>query len=164
MSESFLRGPPLNSTPFTLGEIVDANTEIPFPNLELNTPPEGLVNTSSGSAVGSSDSEHFINVQAAIIDPMDRLWVLDNGRPVVSGDTLPGALGGPKLMGFDINHNVSTPFTTITFPPNVLPALGYLNDVRFDFRSNLTKAGKGVAYIADSGRLLRQLHPVSVRG
>lgn len=141
----------MNSTPFTLGEIVDANTEVAFPNLEINSPPGGLVNSSSGVLVGSSDSTHFISVQAAIIDPMDRLWVLDTGRPVVGGDMVPSAPGGPKLMGFNISNNATEPFTTITFPQSVLPALGYLNDVRFDFRPSITQAGKGVAYISDSG-------------
>lgn len=130
---------------------MNASAEVPFPNLALNTPPGGLVNTSSGRPLGSSDSKHFINVQAAIIDGKERLWVLDTGRPIVNGSNLPGVPGGPKLVGFDIENNATTPFTTITFPENVLPANGYLNDIRFDLTPNLTESGQGVAYIADSG-------------
>ena len=147
-----IRGPPLSDSPITVAEIIDANTEVPFPNLELNTPPEGLVNTSSGRPLSSSDSNHFINAQAVIVDPFERLWVLDNGRTVIGGDILPAVPGGPKLMGFELEDNATAPFITITFSESVLPALGYLNDVRFDFRSNLTKSGKGVAYIADTSR------------
>lgn len=90
-------------------------------------------------------------MQAAVIDAKDRLWALDNGRPVVNSDNLPAAPGGPKLIGFDLSNNTTEPFQTITFPESVLPATGYLNDVRFDLRSNVTTSGKGVAYIADSG-------------
>ncbi|KAJ8454440.1 hypothetical protein ONZ45_g19306 [Pleurotus djamor] len=119
--------------------------------MEFNLPPEGLVNSSSGAMVGSSDTEHFINVQAAVIDSRNCLWVLDAGRPNIRGDTLPAAPGGPKLMGFDLTNNATTPFATITFPTNVLPFTGYLNDIRIDLRANITETGKGIAYIADSG-------------
>lgn len=141
----------LASNPITLGEIVNATTEIPFPSRDFNIPPGGLVNTSSGRPLGSSDSTHFINVQAAVIDAKDRLWALDTGRPVVDGDNLPAVPGGPKLVGFDIGNNATKPFQTITFPESVLSPTGYLNDIRFDLRSNVTKSGKGIAYIADSG-------------
>jgi len=148
---SFNRGD-VTSTPFTLGEIVDDEGEVPFPNLEFNQPPGGLLNTTSGRAVGSSDSNHFINVQTAVVDSKDRLWVLDKGRPAIGGDNLlAGAPGGPKLVGFELGKNENKPFKTVTFPENVLPPTGYLNDVRFDLRSSLTKSGQGIAYITDSG-------------
>ncbi|KAJ8515901.1 hypothetical protein ONZ45_g6742 [Pleurotus djamor] len=138
-------------TPITLGEIINETSIVPFPSLEYNTPPDGLVNSSSGVMVGSSDSKHFINIQAAVTDSRDRLWVLDTGRPIIKGDTLPAAPGGPKLMGFNLTNNATTPFSTITFPENVLPTTGYLNDIRIDLRTNVTEAGKGIAYISDSG-------------
>lgn len=69
--------------PITLGEIVNSSAEVPFPNAEFNTPPDGLTNSSSGRLLSSSDSEHFINVQAAIHDAKGRLWVLDTGRPTL---------------------------------------------------------------------------------
>ncbi|TFK39760.1 major royal jelly protein-domain-containing protein [Crucibulum laeve] len=174
---TFNRGD-LAENPITLGEIVSPTEEVAFPSAEFNTPPEGLVNTSSGRPLGSSDSKHFINVQAVVIDSRERLWVLDTGRPVVDGDNLLAALGGPKLMGFDLESNSTIPFTIITFPEDVLPPTGYLNDVRFDLTSSLTSSGKGVAYIADSGgfgiivvdlgtgkswRHLDKLHSVSPR-
>lgn len=137
--------------PITLGEIVNSSTEVAFPSLEFNTPPGGLTNTTTGRVVGSSDSTHFINVQAAVVDGHERLWVLDTGRPVANGDNLLASPGGPKLMAFDIGGNAKTPFVTITFPESVLPPNGYLNDIRLDLTPNLTATGKGVAYIADSG-------------
>ncbi|KAK7038993.1 hypothetical protein VNI00_010385 [Paramarasmius palmivorus] len=140
--------------PFTVAEITNATAETPFPSLEFNTPPDGLVNTSLGFAVGSSDSNHFINVQAVVFDPKGRLWAMDTGRPVMDGGDIPPSVpGGPKLVGFDLEDdtNGTTPFKTITFTENVLPGLGYLNDIRFDLSPNLTASGEGVAYIADSG-------------
>ncbi|KAJ8454441.1 hypothetical protein ONZ45_g19307 [Pleurotus djamor] len=147
---TFNRGD-LSMTPITLGEIINETYIVPFPSMEYNTPPDGLVNSSSGVMVGSSDSKHFINIQAAVTDSRDRLWVLDTGRPIIKGDTLPAAPGGPKLMGFNLTNNATTPFSTITFPENVLPTTGYLNDIRIDLRTNVTEAGKGIAYISDSG-------------
>ncbi|KAG7096394.1 hypothetical protein E1B28_003837 [Marasmius oreades] len=151
---NFNRGD-LATNPLTVAEIVNATAEVPFPSLEFNTPPDGLVNTTSGRTFGSSDSQHFINVQAVVFDPKGRLWAMDTGRPVLEGgDNPPAAPGGPKLMGFDLNNsssNSTAPFKTITFTEDVLPALGYLNDVRFDLSPNLTASGEGIAYIADSG-------------
>ncbi|KAG7092918.1 hypothetical protein E1B28_009223 [Marasmius oreades] len=149
---NFPRGD-LASNPMTVAEIVNDTTEVPFPNLEFNTPPEGLVDTSSGRPTASNDSNHFINVQAVVLDPKGRLWALDTGRPVVEGgDALPSVPGGPKLVGFEVGgSDSSTPFKTITFPETVLPPLGFLNDVRFDLTPSLTSSGQGVAYITDSG-------------
>lgn len=45
----------------------------------------------------------------------------------------------------------NTVFKTILFPPTVAYPDSYLNDVRFDLRSNLSgTAGGGIAYITDS--------------
>ncbi|KAF9259924.1 NHL repeat-containing protein [Marasmius fiardii PR-910] len=150
---NFNRGD-LASNPLTVAEIVNGTAEIPFPSLEFNTPPDGLVNTSTGRTFGSSDSQHFINVQAVVFDPKGRLWAMDTGRPVLDGgDNPPAAPGGPKLVGFDLSDKSSAPrpFKTITFTEDVLPALGYLNDIRFDLSPHLTASGEGIAYIADSG-------------
>ncbi|EIM83584.1 NHL repeat-containing protein [Stereum hirsutum FP-91666 SS1] len=141
----------LTQSPITFGEIVNASVEVPFPNAEFNIPPDGLTNSSSGRLLSSSDSTHFINAQAAVHDAKGRLWVLDSGRPSPGGDITLGVPGGPKLMGFDVANNATTPFTTITFTEDVLPSLGYLNDLRIDLTTSLTKSGKGVVYLADSG-------------
>lgn len=77
------------------------------------------------------------------------------------GDITLGVPGGPKLMGFDVANNATTPFTTITFTDDVLPSLGYLNDLRIDLTTSLTKSGKGVVYLADSGRLLSIFRPLN---
>lgn len=89
-------------------------------------------------------------MQSVVIDPQDRLWILDTGRVLLpDGSTLvPSTPGGPKLVGVDLTTNQV--FQTILFPPTVAYPDSYLNDVRFDLRANLTPTGKGIAYITDS--------------
>ncbi|KAI5891516.1 uncharacterized protein SCHCODRAFT_02629336 [Schizophyllum commune H4-8] len=170
---SFNRGN-LTANPKTLAEIVNSTHDVAWPSEDYNTPPDDLFNASSGVKYGSSDSEHLINVQAVVFDALDRLWALDTGRPAdEGGDNALAFPGGPKLVGFDLGHETEdvsasatsksssmssnnetvtsepTPFATITFPETVLPAHGFLNDLRID----LSKGDAGFAYIADSGAL-----------
>lgn len=65
-----------------------------------------------------------------------------------NGTVVDASYGGPKLVGINLNNN--TVFQTIVFPVTVAPGDSYLNDVRFDLRSDMTASGKGVAYITDS--------------
>jgi sugar lactone lactonase YvrE len=82
----------------------------------------------------------LVSVQSVVIDPDDRLWLLDTGSTEF-GPTMPG---GPKLVGVDLKTNKV--FKTISFPKDVALKTTYLNDVRFDLRP----AKAGVAYITDS--------------
>jgi sugar lactone lactonase YvrE len=82
----------------------------------------------------------LVSVQSVVVDPADRLWILDTGS-VKFGPTSPG---GPKLVGVDLKTNKV--FKTITFPREVAHQTSYLNDVRFDLR----RGKAGLAYITDS--------------
>ena len=84
--------------------------------------------------------ECLVSVQSVVVDPDDRLWLLDTGS-IEFGPPLPG---GPKLVGVDLKSNKV--FKTIPFPPEVAIKTTYLNDVRFDLR----RGRAGVAYITDS--------------
>src|SRR4051812_12792780 len=84
--------------------------------------------------------ETLVSVQSVVVDPADRLWLLDTGS-IEFGPIIPG---GAKLVGVDLASNKV--FKTITFPPEVALKTTYLNDVRFDLR----KGKAGVAYITDS--------------
>ena len=84
---------------------------------------------------------HFVCVQSVVVDPADRLWVLDSGA-IDFGLTAPG---GPKMVCFDLKTNRAV--KTIVFAGNVIKPGTYLNDVRFDLR----KGRAGTAYITDSG-------------
>jgi sugar lactone lactonase YvrE len=88
-------------------------------------------------------------VQSVVLDPLDRLWILDTGRALLPDGTLVNASpGGTKLVGVDIT--TGSVIKTIVFPPTVAYPDSYLNDVRFDLRSSYTGTGNGVAYITDS--------------
>ncbi len=85
-------------------------------------------------------ADYLVSVQSVVVDPDDRLWLLDTGS-LEFGPTLPG---GPKLVGIDLKTNKV--FKTIAFPEDVALKTTYLNDVRFDLR----RGKAGVAYITDS--------------
>jgi sugar lactone lactonase YvrE len=84
--------------------------------------------------------DHLVSVQSVVIDPADRLWILDTGsinfQPVISG--------GPKLVCVDLKSNLVVKI--IHFPANVALPASYLNDVRFDLR----RGNQGMAFITDS--------------
>jgi sugar lactone lactonase YvrE len=112
---------------YTVAEVKNGRT-VPYPNAEIN----GLNTT--------NPSESLISVQSVVVDPQDRLWLLDTG----SINFGPTSYGGPKLIGVDLGQNRI--FKTILFPQDVALPTSYLNDVRFDLRRGL----EGMAFITDS--------------
>src|SRR5207237_465833 len=100
----------------------------PYPNEDLNR-----LDTDKPSA-------HLVSVQSVVVDPRDRLWILDTGS-IKMGPTSPG---GPKLIGVDLDKN--RVFKKIIFPRDVALPTTYLNDIRFDLR----KGKAGMAFITDS--------------
>lgn len=82
----------------------------------------------------------LLSVQSVVVDPLDRLWILDTGRP----EFAPTSFGGPKLMCVDLAD--SQVLKTILFPQDVALPTSYLNDVRFDLRLG----SHGMAFITDS--------------
>ncbi len=89
---------------------------------------------------GAGNSTHLLCVQSIVVDPKNRLWLLDAGD-YLFGPALPG---GPKLVG--VNLATNKVFKIIHFPKNVAYSTTYLNDVRFD----LSRGKGGYAYITDS--------------
>jgi sugar lactone lactonase YvrE len=75
-----------------------------------------------------------------VVDPADRLWLLDTGSVEFGPPT------GSKLVGVDLATDKV--FKVIPFPPEVALPTTYLNDIRFDLR----KGKSGVAYITDSAQ------------
>jgi sugar lactone lactonase YvrE len=82
----------------------------------------------------------LVSVQSVVVDPRDRLWILDTGS-IAFGPTSPG---GPKLVGVDLGTNRI--FRKILFPRDVALKTTYLNDIRFDLR----RGDAGLAFITDS--------------
>ncbi|RKU44273.1 hypothetical protein DL546_000917 [Coniochaeta pulveracea] len=135
---------------FTVGELTSLKQEVAYPSREMNSPPGGAINYTTTPPTGANYPNYLIGVQSVVIDSLDRLWILDTGRVLLpDGSALVNSVyGGPKLVGVDLATN--SVFQTILFPETVAYPDSYLNDVRFDLRSNITTSGKGVAYITDS--------------
>ncbi len=112
---------------YTVAEVRNGQT-IAYPNPEINRPNQ------------SDRSKSLVSVQSVVVDPRDRLWILDTG----SVNFAPTQPGGPKLIGVDLPQNRI--FKTITFPRQVALPTTYLNDVRFDLR----RGKAGMAFITDS--------------
>ena len=114
---------------FTVAEIRDGKL-VAYPNEAINqTNPNDL-------------STGLLSVQSVVVDPADRLWILDTGSPLFQ----PTKYGGPKLVGVDLKTDQI--FKKILFPQEVALPTTYLNDVRFDLRHR----DKGIAYITDSSQ------------
>jgi sugar lactone lactonase YvrE len=112
---------------YTVAEVKNGRT-VAYPNAQINR-----LNP-------SKQSESLVSVQSVVIDPQDRLWLLDTGS-IKFGPT---TYGGPKLIGVDLKQN--RVFKTILFPQEVALPTTYLNDIRFDLR----RGNAGIAYITDS--------------
>ena len=101
---------------FTVAELRDGQP-VPYPSLEFNqTQPDNL-------------AAALVSVQSVVVDPLDRLWILDTGSPMFQ----PTQYGGPKLVCVDLTSD--RVIKTILFPQDVALPTTYLNDIRFDMRS-----------------------------
>ena len=114
---------------YTVAEVKDGRT-VPYPSADINRYKNG-----------DDQSDKLVSVQSVVVDPSGtRLWILDTGS-IGFGTT---SLGGPKLIGVDLNTN--RVIKKIVFPADVAFPTTYLNDVRFD----LHRGGEGMAFITDS--------------
>ncbi|CAF9939746.1 MAG: hypothetical protein HETSPECPRED_001878 [Heterodermia speciosa] len=147
---SYARALDPNNTAYTVAELIGEDHEVPFPSADFNKPPGGPINYTVSPAVGANDHDHLIGAQSVVVDPLDRLWIIDTGRAITDNFTVvPASPGGAKLIGIDLTTNKT--FKTIVFPPNVVYPDSYINDVRFDLRRNVSgTSGQGVAYMTDS--------------
>lgn len=114
---------------FTVGEMREGEA-IAFPNEATN------------QADPDDPAAAFVSVQSVVVDPADRLWILDTGSPLFQ----PTEYGGPKLVCVDLATNQL--IKKILFPQDVALPTTYLNDVRFDLRRGL----EGMAFITDSAQ------------
>ncbi len=112
---------------FTVAELCEGKT-VAYPNQAFNqTQPDNL-------------AAALVSVQSVVIDPADRLWILDTGSPMFQ----PTQYGGPKLVCVDLASD--RVIKTILFPQDVALPTTYLNDIRFDLRRSV----EGMAFITDS--------------
>ncbi len=114
-----------DDVPFTVGEIVNGKA-VPYPNAEINNWPGRSLPNPNAYTDEQQDQAHFVSVQSVVVDPEDRLWVLDTGAPLLK-NIVPG---GPKLVCIDLKTNQV--IRTILLPPETAGTNSYMNDVRFD--------------------------------
>ena len=114
---------------FTVAELVDGEA-VAYPNEEIN----------KNDSIADKDA--LVSVQSVVVDPKNRLWILDTGSPMFKKTEY----GGPKLVCVDLETDEVT--KKILFPPDVALPTTYLNDVRFDLR----RGGEGAAFITDSSQ------------
>jgi sugar lactone lactonase YvrE len=112
---------------FTVAELRDGKP-VAYPDLAFNTTDP------------QDPAAALVSVQSVVVDPADRLWILDTGSPLFK----PTQYGGPKLVCVDLVTD--TVVGKILFPQEVALPTTYLNDVRF----NLRLGKEGMAFITDS--------------
>jgi sugar lactone lactonase YvrE len=116
-----------DDVPFTVGEIKDGKV-VPYPDAVTNKFDLAYPGTTLGC------------VQSAVVDPSNRLWILDTAAPEFSAPVP----GGAKLVAVDLSTNKVVKIIVLS-ASSVLPTT-YTVDVRFGLR----KGKAGVAYITDS--------------
>lgn len=118
-----------DDVPFTVAEIHDGKA-VPYPDEAMNQTNE------------EDPAAALVSVQSVVVDPADRLWILDTGSPLFQ----PTKYGGPKLVCVDLATNRIV--KDILLPQDVALPTTYLNDVRFDLR----RGSEGMAFITDSAQ------------
>ncbi|MCW8281517.1 gluconolaconase [Agrobacterium sp. InxBP2] len=116
-----------DDVPFTVAEWIDGKA-VAYPDAQIN------------KADPVNPAKSLISVQSVVVDPANRLWILDTAAPGFK----PPLQGGAKLVAVDLATNKVV--KTIVFPADVILDTTYVNDVRFD----LTRGSEGVAYVTDS--------------
>jgi sugar lactone lactonase YvrE len=116
-----------DDVPFTVGEIRDGKV-VPYPDAAIN------------KFDPARPDKTLSSVQSVVVDPANRLWILDTAAP---GFSTPIS-GGAKLVAIDLATDKVV--KTIVLSANSVLPTTYINDVRFDLRQG--KAS--VAYITDS--------------
>lgn len=131
-----------DEVPFTVAEIKDGKA-VAYPDEAMNQ----TTDDTHGMAADNNNNDYYaasllVSVQSVIVDPADRLWILDTGSPMFQ----PIKYGGPKLVCVDLETNQV--IKKILFSQTVALPTTYLNDVRFDLR----RGEEGIAYITDSAQ------------
>ncbi len=135
-----------DDVPFTVAEVVHGKT-VAYPDAAINDWP-GRKSADPTHYTNQQENEnHFVSVQSVVVDPANRLWVLDTGSPLLK-NALPG---GPKLVAIDLTTNKIV--KRILLPSAIAGPTSYMNDVRFDLRQGSAAGADGIhgiAYITDS--------------
>ena len=114
-----------DDVPFTVAELVNGKA-VAYPDEAVNNWPGRTKPNPNAFMEEAANQSHFVNVQSVVVDPANRLWVLDTGAPKLK-NIVPG---GPKLVCVDLASNRIV--KTILLPPESAGTNSYMNDIRFD--------------------------------
>ncbi|MFP9114451.1 SMP-30/gluconolactonase/LRE family protein [Flavobacterium sp. RHBU_3] len=136
---------------YALVEVGKNNKKTPFPDVQWNT---------WDVEKGGDKANHFLCVQAVVIDDKDAMWVVDAGY----AKNAEGDHKGQKLVKINLKTNTVEKVYPL-YP--VLSAKSYANDIRIDTNKNiayLTNSGEGGIIIVDlkSGKVRQVLLATSV--
>ena len=115
---------------YSVAEVFNDGNIIAYPDAALNKTDD------------NDQASTFVSVQSVVVDPIDRLWILDTGSPLFRLTKY----GGPKLICVDLETNKV--IKKILFSQAVALPTTYLNDIRFDLR----RGDEGMAFITDSSQ------------
>ena len=115
---------------YSVAEVFNDGNIIAYPDAALNITDD------------NDQASTFVSVQSVVVDPIDRLWILDTGSPLFRLTKY----GGPKLICVDLETNKV--IKKILFSQAVALPTTYLNDIRFDLR----RGDEGMAFITDSSQ------------
>ena len=104
-----------------MAEVVEGKA-VAYPNAQIND----WQNTPEQRADTLRNATHFVSVQSVVVDPADRLWVVDTGAPLLKD----AVVNGPKIVCIDLASNQV--IKTILLPAEVAGVHSYMNDIRFD--------------------------------
>jgi sugar lactone lactonase YvrE len=117
--------------PVSVAELMKNGQLVPFPDDDWNS-------WRNSKADDVTPEDHFICVQAVVVDHHNNLWAVDAAAPDL-GQEIPR---GPKLVKIDLSSNKVA--QVILLNQDVAPQGSYLNDIRFSPADDF-------AYVANSG-------------
>ena len=137
-----------DDVPFTVAEVVKGKA-VAYPDATVNDWPGRTAADPNHFGEVQANATHFVSVQSVVVDPADRLWVLDTGAPMLK-DVVPG---GAKLVAIDLATNKVV--RTILLPVEVAGLHSYMNDIRFDLRADGSgTTGPGDPPVGDAGKMI----------
>ncbi len=145
--------------PFTVAEIVNGRA-LAFPDEAANSWPGMTTADPNHFEDKSANATHFVSVQSVVVDPADRLWVLDTGAPKLKD----AVMNGPKLVAIDLKTNKV--IRTILLPVEVAGLHSYMNDIRFDLRASSTTkdTAPGDPPVGDASKAIETYAPMAGGG
>ncbi|KAM3563402.1 hypothetical protein MY1884_001315 [Beauveria asiatica] len=98
---------PQTPNKYQVAELMPDGSEVPYPSVEMNSPPGGALNMSTNPPTSANYDDYLIGCQSVIVDSQNVLYILDSSRAINpgSGALLSAVYGGPKVITVDLSTN-----------------------------------------------------------